>query len=253
MSRDPNPQERDLSLRALLGQLTPDEEAQLAGQLRDRPDWQADLDADARALTALAESLDLSDVEVPEDASARLLARVRQEGRTPVGAETDLPLSARLTAPDAVTVAPEDEAAPGAAPVALPPRRPRAWWPLGLGLAAALLLAVLIRPGPADPGARYAAVHGAVQQPVQAQGEALGTVIRLPDGRVFVHLTRTPEEGRTYQLWSLAEAIPQSLGVFGDDGLLTAALPAGAPLAVTVEPAGGSPGPTTPPILLPVL
>ncbi len=251
MSRDPNPQERDLSLRALLGQLTSDEEAQLAGQLRDRPDWQADLDADARALTALAESLDLSDVEVPEDASARLLARIRQEGRTTVGAETDLPLAMRLTASDAGTVAPE--AASGPASLALPPRRPRAWWPLGLGLAAALLLAVLIRPGPADPGARYAAVPGAVQQPVQAKGEALGTVIRLPDGRVFVHLTRTPEEGRTYQLWSLAEGVPQSLGVFGDDGLLTAALPAGAPLAVTVEPAGGSPGPTTPPILLPVL
>ncbi len=251
MSRDPNPHERDLSLRALLGQLTPDEEAQLAGQLRDRPDWQADLDADARALTALAESLDLSDIEVPEDAPALLLARVRQEGRASSQEETDLPLSVRLPSRD--TMPSLRESAPGPAPVALPSRRPRMWWPLGLGLAAALLLAVLIRPGPTDPGARYASVPGAVQQPVQAQGEALGTLIRLPDGRVFVHLTRTPEEGRTYQLWSLADAVPQSLGVFGTEGLLTAALPTGAPLAVTVEPSGGSPGPTTPPILLPVL
>jgi anti-sigma-K factor RskA len=63
--------------------------------------------------------------------------------------------------------------------------------------------------------------------------------------------------GRTYQLWGIASGSnPVSLGTFdpGADGRTTLALdvPAGAVFdlaAVSEEPAGGSPQPTTTPIL----
>ena len=43
-----------------------------------------------------------------------------------------------------------------------------------------------------------------------------------------------------------------SLGVFGQD-VLTAALPQGASVAVSVEPPGGSPQPTTTPLFVQAL
>ena len=63
--------------------------------------------------------------------------------------------------------------------------------------------------------------------------------------------------GRTYQLWGIPTGgKPQSLGVFDADssGHARAVLrvPPGAAMdvaAITVEPAGGSPGPTTTPVL----
>ncbi len=65
--------------------------------------------------------------------------------------------------------------------------------------------------------------------------------------------------GRTYQLWGIAgaNAKPVSLGTFNTgpngEGRLTAALPPGLSIAVgavTEEPAGGSPQPTTQPFLV---
>jgi anti-sigma-K factor RskA len=64
--------------------------------------------------------------------------------------------------------------------------------------------------------------------------------------------------GRTYQLWGIpAGGAPQSLGTFAADAAGSAGAvlraPAGAAfgaIAVSVEPAGGSPAPTTTPILV---
>jgi hypothetical protein len=65
--------------------------------------------------------------------------------------------------------------------------------------------------------------------------------------------------GRTYQLWGIAggKAQPVSLGTFNTsaagEGRLTATVPAGLTIAVgavTEEPAGGSPQPTSTPLLV---
>uniref|UniRef100_UPI0028698877 anti-sigma factor n=1 Tax=Deinococcus sp. TaxID=47478 RepID=UPI0028698877 len=99
-----------------------------------------------------------------------------------------------------------------------------------------------------DPLSQYAGTPGAVSTPVLAGGQALGTLVRLPDGRVYVHLDRPARTGQTYQLWQIRAGVPVSLGVFDGAGLLTSALPPEATVAVTVEPPGGSPQPTTKPL-----
>lgn len=64
--------------------------------------------------------------------------------------------------------------------------------------------------------------------------------------------------GRTYQLWAISEGQPISVGVFEPGAAGTAAVVVATPdtlmrvdaIAVTVEPAGGLPKPSTPPILV---
>ncbi len=78
--------------------------------------------------------------------------------------------------------------------------------------------------------------------------------------RVVLSVAELPPapEGRTYQLWGIPDGgTPVSLGIFdtGADGRAVVALtvPTGidfAVTAVTEEPAGGSPGPTTQPFLV---
>jgi anti-sigma-K factor RskA len=57
--------------------------------------------------------------------------------------------------------------------------------------------------------------------------------------------------GKTYQFWAIppGSTTPESLGIVSGDGVLRLArtLPAGTTVAVTIEPAGGSPAPTTTP------
>jgi anti-sigma-K factor RskA len=86
---------------------------------------------------------------------------------------------------------------------------------------------------------------------------AVGAVVPSNDGSVFVAegLADIPEE-RTYQLWLFEGDTPVSGGTFEvDDG--RAVLETDKTLenfsgaAVTVEPEGGSPGPTTDPVLAP--
>lgn len=224
----------DQLLAYALGQLDPVETAQMEAALQADPALQAELQQHLDALSTLLDELDLSTVEVPADAEERLLARVRAEGSAS-SLQTETTSSA-----------------PGPAPLesgsnALPVRK-KAWWiPAGLSLAAALALAFFLRPAE-DPVSRYARLPGAVAQPIGTPEEQLGTIVRLTDGRVYVHLKRPPADGRTYQLWQIKDGQPASLGVFSGDGLLTEGLPQGVTLAVSVEPPGGSPQPTTPPL-----
>lgn len=226
--------DRDDTLALALG-LLPDEQARaLRDRLEADPVAQADFDADEAALAALVSDLNHEDVQVPVDAGAQLLGRVRAEagGAAPVAGLPDTPHSAPAST----------------APRRLPRTASLPWGvPAALGMAAALALAFVLR-APADLPTRYAQVPGAVQQAIEVPGRPLGTLTRLPDGRTYVHLTRPLEPGRTYQLWSLAGGQPLSLGVFGPDGLLSAPLPSGTTVAVTVEPPGGSVLPTTTPI-----
>ena len=92
-----------------------------------------------------------------------------------------------------------------------------------------------------------------------SSGEATGTVVSSEqrDEAVFLSsgLPAVPTD-KTYQLWVIGPSGPTSAGLLavGESGSTTPALATDTAqaqsLAVTVEPAGGSPQPTTQPLLL---
>src|SRR4029453_16341434 len=155
---------------------------------------------------------------------------------------------------------------------ARPPRRVRGWL-LGLGsLAAAASIAAAIGWGQAlslrGEVARANAELAAAQNDLASaqaviatlQGDGgQGSMVRTNDGAtVFVVKLPALQPGRTYQLWRIqGDTAPASAGLFsvGPLGYGTFALAAGQQpqageiVAVTDEPAGGSPGPTTPPLI----
>ncbi len=119
---------------------------------------------------------------------------------------------------------------------------------IGAGLAAAVLLAaiVVLRPPPAPVGPVITAT-------LAAEDASLAFAARYEGGTLTV--TRTigaaAPAGRSHELWIIVgEAAPVSLGLIEAAGYTRPldALPEGAVLAVTLEPAGGSPtgGPTGP-------
>ena len=74
-------------------------------------------------------------------------------------------------------------------------------------------------------------------------------MVRLKDGRTYVQMSATVAlpGGRVYQAWKIVGKTPVSLGLFSGRGFV-AKLPAGTVFAVTLEPEGGSPQPTTQPL-----
>jgi anti-sigma-K factor RskA len=87
---------------------------------------------------------------------------------------------------------------------------------------------------------------GAIESP---DGTELAVVTQDDDGTTQVEFTDADElpEDRTYQLWSTATSEPVSLGVLGTGGdrEVDVTLPEGTtPVAISNEPAGGSPAPT---------
>ncbi|THF88963.1 anti-sigma factor [Deinococcus sp. KSM4-11] len=232
-------------LASALGQLSPAEEAALQEQLKTDPALQQEWQALHETLSSLLDDLDLEQVTIPADAEDRLIARLHVENLSSADTSdigTSVPLVSGVT--PATTPMPVPTAAPDVRNLA----RRSAWWlVLPLGLAAAVALLFALRPS-GDPLERYAHTPGAVSTPVLASGQPLGTLVRLANGRVFVQLNRPADPGRTYQLWQIQAGTPVSLGVFDEAGLLTAALPPHATIAVSVEPAGGSPQPTTKPL-----
>lgn len=87
------------------------------------------------------------------------------------------------------------------------------------------------------------------------QGRSIGVVASASEGLAIVTLSgyEQPPGGRVHQLWQMRpHAQPRSLGLFGqgDTPLVATGLDKSATsLAVTVEPDGGSPQPTSQPIV----
>ncbi|GHF47326.1 anti-sigma-K factor RskA [Amycolatopsis bartoniae] len=101
----------------------------------------------------------------------------------------------------------------------------------------------------------------------QAQQTAIAELLSAPDlravpsrnGSVMVSqrlnrglllatgMPATPP-GKAYQAWAIAGGTPRSIGLFGGTPLLFDGLQGVQQIAMTVEPAGGSPQPTTTPI-----
>ncbi|GKQ36313.1 anti-sigma factor [Streptomyces sp. A012304] len=87
-----------------------------------------------------------------------------------------------------------------------------------------------------------------------AQGRSIGVIASASEGQAIVTLNGYAglPAGQVHQLWLMRPgAQPRSLGLFdGDTPLVATGLePAATSLAVTVEPDGGSPQPTTQPIV----
>lgn len=87
-----------------------------------------------------------------------------------------------------------------------------------------------------------------------AQGRIIGVIASASEGRAVVTLSgySAPPSGRVRQLWLMRPGEqPRSLGLFATDTPLVATGldKSATSLAVTVEPGGGSPQPTTQPVV----
>ena len=247
--------DRDLLVEYALGTLDPAREAEVEAYLRDHPEAEAEVQADLAGLTRMV--MDLDPHEVPAGDADALLARVRADRET--SARTPDPARLPDPAPSASTpvAGPPNvrwEASPHPGEAQVSAKRARQLWP-GLAVAAALAVVLaLSAPGLRDWQATreldaYRRQPGAVSRTVQARdGEILGTIVRLGDGRAFVRLREAPQRGRVYQAWRVTPEGPVSLGVFDGQRLLTRPLPGETVFAVSVEPPGGSSQPTTTPI-----
>lgn len=133
-------------------------------------------------------------------------------------------------------------------------RPPGWWWRFVRGAVSAAVLALLVLamlppppPRPAPGPVLTAALAG--------EGQALAFLARWQDGELVVARTggEAPEAGQAHELWVIADGgAPVSLGLLEGAELRRPLpdLPAGAVLAVSQEPAGGSPtGLPTGPVL----
>jgi anti-sigma-K factor RskA len=128
--------------------------------------------------------------------------------------------------------------------------RPAVPYALAGGLAIAVV-ALLISGGGGSDEAQRTTIS------LSGENKAGAVVYELQDGVIVFDAEGLEplDRSHTYQLWSIADGQPSSLGLLGTapDGealtVLRADLLGVDTLAVTVEPAAGSPAPTTQPVL----
>ena len=244
--------DRDTLVAYVLGGLSPQEEDEVAQHLRARPEEAAWVKDAFEALAAFA--LSSPPEALPEDAEVKLLARVRgalpadvkresaeaQKEVAEVGEYTREPAGEKIAA-----------GAGGASPWSL-----RTLW-LGLATAAAVLVLVWLsvfepRQGAqAELEALCAGPDNVCQTLTDAQNEPIGTIARRADGSLLVVFDAQPPPENVYQAWEIVGDAPRSLGTFDSRVVnVTASLSAGSTFGVTLEPPGGSPQPTSTPIVL---
>lgn len=91
-----------------------------------------------------------------------------------------------------------------------------------------------------EPGARMMPL-------VDPSGRQTGWALRTAQGGVLLYLQTPPPPGRVYQAWLILPQGRKSLGLSPTRLLeITPPPPEGSRIGVSVEPPGGSPGPTTP-------
>lgn len=212
--------DQDLLVDYALG-LLPDEQMQeIEAQLNLDPQARQQLAAYLEGLSAMA--LDLPPAPVPPGAEDRLMARLQQD------------------APKAVPLPPAE-----------PSARPRRVLWLALVAAAVAVMLVLVPVFRLTPERQLAQLQrqpGAVSRTVASpQGAELARLVRLPNGDAYVLMQADLPQDRQYQAWKVVGGKPVSLGLFRGRTFQTQ-LPAGTVFAVSVEPQGGSPQPTSAPL-----
>jgi anti-sigma-K factor RskA len=133
-------------------------------------------------------------------------------------------------------------------PVAAKPQRSWLGWLAGAATAAVLAIAAfMLLPGPAGPE---------LVATLQAEDQPLVIAASYADGILSIDRAAGPEAeaGRVYELWLIdGDKAPVSLGLIDAPRLSrpVAAIPEGAVLAISLEPAGGSTtGAPTGPVLV---
>jgi anti-sigma-K factor RskA len=143
-------------------------------------------------------------------------------------------------------------------------RRPRRWAPRLAAAAAAAVIAIAggvglsqlgdddAAPPLAAPVVRVFGADDARTAEVTTSHGPVRVATSAERGEMAVDTSdlQTLDSGHVYQLWSIVDGTPVSVGVLADPGRGAAmALPGeGTEVAITVEPAGGSEQPTTEPI-----
>jgi anti-sigma-K factor RskA len=140
---------------------------------------------------------------------------------------------------------------------------------LALGAAALLVIGLfswnmVLQGEMQDLQGRVQSLQGQPQEPQMVELGGAGTeqgaraeLVTLEDHRAVLVVENMPPvpEGKTYQIWVIEDDVPQPSGLFKPKQDSVAAvvehpLGGGDVIAVTVEPEGGSPKPTTDPMLV---
>ncbi|MGN7860079.1 anti-sigma factor [Microbacterium sp. 22303] len=260
-----------------LGSLSAEDERRYRAALAAHPEWSSIAEDDAETAALLAEGV--PPVAPPPALRNALLARITA---TPQDRDVDAPpVDARPAVSDAPPAESDQAAVPEAAAqerrpagsdapaAAKPARRPRRLLfalaaclvlIVGLGVAASVVIPQLLRPAAVVALDKIENAPDAAQKTVSlpSGGHAtahwsasIGTAVLVSDG------LEPLDDKQTYELWFVRGDAPVSAGLFAaEPGTTTAQLKgdmhAGDAIAVTVEPAGGSPTgkPTTQPIVV---
>lgn len=246
-----------------IGAVDDDERAEVDALLAHSPEARREL---ARLEHAVAALTDAEATRMPpEGAFDRLLGVLRADD------DLDLDLDLEATAgPDALPplrLPPPDGGEPRAVVVPLAGRR--RWAPRVLAAAATIAVAalaatVVVQQRRLDD-AGDVSLAGQAERALTAPGARTGTLASADgtlrvravvgrDGTGFLLADDLPTlaDGRTYQLWTVDGPAPVSLGVLGGRPQVVA-FPAGTDvttLAITAEPATGSTGPTSTPLVV---
>ncbi|OZD47322.1 hypothetical protein CH252_20770 [Rhodococcus sp. 06-1477-1B] len=257
----------DLAVGHALNALSEADERAYQEALAGNPHWDHHVRGAADAVAAISASVE--PVEPPPSVRASLFARI-----------SDLPQESSAALESSSPGDDEDYAAAGAAPVE-PEREivsvgpssasgwgPRRWFTLAASLAAVLILgfgAVTVSQLVSPPSSVVAL------QQIEDAPDAQSASTTLPDGTVATaHWSPSTGQSvlvtdgmpalaadKTYELWFVRGETPIAAGTFEPDGsgkataVLRGEMHAGDVIAVTIEPAGGSPDgtPSTAPVL----
>lgn len=260
----------DLAVGHAMNALSEADERAYQEALAGNPHWDHHVRDASDIVTAISASVE--PVEPPPSVREALFARISDLPQDPA------PLS--VSAGAQAMLDDEDFAAAGAAPVASEREAvavgpsaasgwgPRRWFTLAASFAAVLVLgfgAVTVSQIFSPPPAVVAL------QQIEDAPDAQSATTTLPDGTVATaHWSPStgqsvlvtdgmpkPEAGKTYELWFVRDETPIAAGTFEPDadGRATAVLQgemhSGDVIAVTIEPAGGSPDgtPSTAPVV----
>ena len=276
----------ELAAAHALDALEPDERAAFEAAAAASPELRAEADSHAESaavLAALAEP-----VEPPSALKPRLMAQLDGLPQQQPAAQRAEPATSDQQATSPAPAAPASPATPAqrattvdpvtsAAPVERPPGRAQAharrrWFErpgalLGVAAAAILLIAGAVLgvawSGPNGWGAQREMAAIAEAPDAQSQthevegGGEITLVTSAEQGRSGVVVAGLPDldSDQTYELWYIDDSGAASAGTFDVSGdetwrVLEGSFTPGVAVGVTVEPAGGSPQPTTEPIVV---